>query len=87
VLHKCDNKECVNPHHLEIGSHSKNITDGYTMGIIPSGGSHPRSTLTDDQVKSIRNDHRSNREIASILGVRILNVWRARVGINYKTVQ
>ena len=28
VMHKCDNKLCFNPDHLEIGRQSKNVSDG-----------------------------------------------------------
>jgi len=33
VLHKCDNKRCVNPDHLELGNHSKNIIDAWDRGL------------------------------------------------------
>jgi len=32
VLHKCDNKTCVNPSHLFIGTQSDNIKDMYNKG-------------------------------------------------------
>lgn len=34
VLHKCDNKSCVNPAHLELGNQSKNVQDAYDRGLI-----------------------------------------------------
>ena len=32
ILHECDNKRCVNPHHLKIGTHSKNLKDYFSRG-------------------------------------------------------
>lgn len=32
VLHSCDNKTCVNPAHLSIGDHSRNIKEAWSRG-------------------------------------------------------
>ncbi len=34
VLHTCDNKRCVNPEHLELGSKSKNTKDAWERGLV-----------------------------------------------------
>ena len=33
ILHKCDVPNCVNPDHLELGNHSKNIRDAWKRGL------------------------------------------------------
>lgn len=35
VRHKCDNPECTNPEHLEIGTQAQNVKEAYTRGLIP----------------------------------------------------
>lgn len=34
VMHRCDNKQCVNPAHLEIGSQRKNARDARARGLV-----------------------------------------------------
>src|ERR1700733_2081816 len=42
VLHKCDNKQCVRPDHLFLGTRSDNIRDMYSKGR----GNRPNSYKT-----------------------------------------
>lgn len=56
VLHRCDNKRCVNPDHLQIANHHKNMRDRAERTYRPDGGSQAhRAKLTDYQVSRIRS--------------------------------
>lgn len=57
VRHKCDNRACINPHHLELGSPADNSKDMTKRGRSLSGEKHPLSKLTHEQVKEIRRKY------------------------------
>lgn len=41
ILHSCDNKRCINPGHLRVGTHKENMAEASTRGLIRSKDSHP----------------------------------------------
>jgi DNA-binding transcriptional regulator YiaG len=74
VLHSCDHPWCVNPAHLRSGTQSENIKEAYSKGrkISPSrsGEDSPRSKLTAEQVKMIReNPSVGHTRMAAMFGV------------------
>jgi hypothetical protein len=54
ILHKCDNKSCVNPDHLILGSQKENMLDKVSKDRQLKGQKHGNSKLTEFDVKCIR---------------------------------
>lgn len=70
VRHKCRNRHCVNPDHLEVGTKSDNAYDKVRDGTMIWGENHPYSLLTKEQVLDIRSRKgQLHREIAEEFGV------------------
>ena len=56
VLHECDNPPCVNPAHLQLGTHSENIRQAAERGQIEmKGEAHPQAKLTENDVVEIKD--------------------------------
>lgn len=58
VRHKCDNPKCVNPQHLELGSHIDNMRDMVTRGRAAKGLANGAGKLTPEQVEYIRTHYK-----------------------------
>lgn len=69
ILHKCDNRKCVNPRHLYVGDYSDNAQDMHNRGRAVG-----HRTLTKESVAEIRNKYANGgitqSEIAEEYGVK-----------------
>jgi hypothetical protein len=76
VLHKCDTRSCINPHHLFLGTNADNARDrdAKNRGVIPLGEHNGRAKLTAQQVLDIREDGRSTKEIAAQYNVLVRHI-------------
>lgn len=102
VLHKCDNRKCVNPNHLFLGTYQDNATDRKNKGRgnIPTGVKNPRTKLSIKQVKEIRKllikqqkilldykNHYTHRAIAEKYNVTTGAIVCIANGKNWKSVK
>src|ERR1700689_157693 len=64
VCHHCDNRRCVNPDHLFVGTQAENIADMDRKGRRGNfkGEASPTARLTEADVLAIRADPRKQRE-------------------------
>lgn len=75
VLHRCDNRACVRPDHLFLGSNQDNVNDMIAKGRHggPLGEKHPRAKLTCEDIATIRKlyaeERVSQKQIAAKFGV------------------
>jgi hypothetical protein len=69
VMHRCDNKLCVNPHHLSLGTHTDNQADKYRKGRQAKGIGLPQHKLTEQEVREIRSATGSMSGIAKQYGI------------------
>ena len=68
VRHTCDNKACVNPDHLILGTHQDNSTDMVSRDRQAKGEQVGTSKLTTEIVLIIRSMSGSARQIAAFIG-------------------
>lgn len=88
VCHTCDNRKCMNPEHLFLGTASENMKDmgrkkRNAMQIYPGLAARIRKNskgnarLSSDIVKAIRNENHggvSRKQLAKEYGVTVSNI-------------
>ena len=97
VLHGCDNRRCVNPDHLRVGTQKDNVDDmvkrnrfggGARKGLF--GALNPASKLTEEDVLAIRCCYQTGRwgykRLAEMFGVTPMAVKKIVTGKTWKHI-
>jgi hypothetical protein len=97
ILHSCDNRACVNPSHLRIGTHADNVADMVARGrnklcgkcdsgFGRPGESNGQSKLTKEAVAEIRSTTGQTKSLARKYGVHTGTIQAARSGKWWKSL-
>jgi hypothetical protein len=81
VRHKCDNPRCINPEHLELGTHKDNMQDMTARARQAKGAAIGVSVLTSKDVLYIREHYKYRCKINN------LRTLGAKFGVTKKTIQ
>lgn len=87
ACHKCDNRLCVNPDHIFIGTKGDNNRDMHAKGRAnrPRGEAN-HSRLSGEQVEFVLLSQLGTRQLGRLLGVSHTCISRIRRGLRWKHV-
>ncbi len=90
MLHTCDNRRCVNPRHLFLGTKKDNAQDMKAKDRHLYGERNTEAKLTEKQVLQIHRLYKaggvSTYQLADQFGVRQGTIWKILKGYRWAHV-
>lgn len=83
VCHKCDNRQCVNPEHLFLGTNRQNMLDACGKHRIAFGKRNGSTKLTEEQVTEIRESNLNQYALAEKYGVGQSTIRDIKLGMTW----
>ena len=88
VLHRCDNRKCVNPEHLFLGTKGDNNKDAMYKGRNSYGERRWKAVLTEQDVLEIRKRYTAGnsdrRKLSNEYGIGYQQIWRITKGRSWR---
>ncbi len=87
VLHRCDNRKCVNPEHLFLGTFHENMDDMVAKNRQAAGERNSHAKLTNEAVRAIRSSSLKQQELAEMFGVTQPTISEVQSGKIWRLVE
>lgn len=81
VMHRCDNRRCINPDHLSLGSRAENTADMVSKGRHRGGENNPGKFPREIRLWAVKClDFMPPPEVAKVFGAALISVynWKKR---------
>lgn len=86
VCHRCDNRLCINPRHLFLGTNADNTADRDQKGRQAKGERCGRAKLTEADVRAIRLSSDTHAALSKRYGVGATSIWEIKAGRSWAHV-